>query len=90
MRNHTYENDFDLHENETACRIHFHMNGFALRLVLKQRRKRTRKWPILLKPSYFISLMNFALKWCFNCFILVCLLQALCRHHRQYQPHQGN
>ena len=29
-------NDFDLHENETACRIHFHMKGFALRLVLKQ------------------------------------------------------
>ena len=25
---------------------HFHMKGFALRLVLKQRHKRTRKWPI--------------------------------------------
>ena len=46
MRNHSYENDFDLHENETACRTHFHMKGFALRLVLKQRHKRTRKWPI--------------------------------------------
>ena len=46
MRNHSYENDFDLHENETACRTHFHMKGFALRLVLKQRYKRTRKWPI--------------------------------------------
>ena len=23
MRNHSYENDFDLHENETACRTHF-------------------------------------------------------------------
>ena len=45
MRNHSYENDFDLHENETACRIHFHMKGFALRLVLRQRYKRTRKWP---------------------------------------------
>ena len=32
--------------NETACRTHFHMKGFALRLVLKQRRKRTWKWPI--------------------------------------------
>ena len=32
-----YENDFDLHENETAFRTHFHMKGFALRLVLKQR-----------------------------------------------------
>ena len=46
MRNHSYENDFDLRENETACRTHFHMKGFALRLVLKQRHKRTRKWPI--------------------------------------------
>ena len=26
-----------MHENETACRTHFHMKGFALRLVLKQR-----------------------------------------------------
>ena len=33
----------DLHENETACRIHFHMKGFALRFVLKQSYKRTRK-----------------------------------------------
>ena len=41
MRNHCYENDFDLHENETACRTHFHMEGFALRPVLKQRHKRT-------------------------------------------------
>ena len=47
MRNHSYENDFDLHENETSCRTHFHMKGFALRLVLKQRHERTRKWPIV-------------------------------------------
>ena len=46
MRNHSYENDFDLHENELACRTHFHMKGFALRLALKQRHKKTRKWPI--------------------------------------------
>ena len=46
MRNHSYENDFDLHENQTACRTWFHLKGFALRLVLKQRHKRTRKWPI--------------------------------------------
>ena len=43
--NNSYENDFDSHENETACRTHFHMQGFALRLVLKQANKRTRKWP---------------------------------------------
>ena len=46
MRKHSHENDFDLHENETAYRTHFHMKSFALRLVLKQRHKRTRKWPI--------------------------------------------
>ena len=40
VRNHSYENDFDLHENETACRTHFHMKSFTLRLVLKQRHKR--------------------------------------------------
>ena len=47
MRNHSYENDFDLHEKETACRTHFHMKGFALRLASKQKHKRTRKWPIV-------------------------------------------
>ena len=53
----------DLHENETACRTHFviviviarnctfRIKGFALRLVLKQRHKGTRKWPILLLVS---------------------------------------
>ena len=39
----SYENDFDLHENETACRTHFHMKGVALKLVLNPRQKRTRK-----------------------------------------------
>ena len=51
MRNHSYENDFDLHENETACRTHFHKKGFALRLVLKQRHKGTRKWPVVTKSK---------------------------------------
>ena len=36
---------FDLHENEPEGRIHLHMNGVALRLVMKQRHKVTRKWP---------------------------------------------
>ena len=39
MRNHSNENEFDLHENEPVGETHFHMNGFALRLVLKQRQK---------------------------------------------------
>ena len=40
MRNYSYENEFDLHENERAGKTHFHMNGFALRLVLRLRQKR--------------------------------------------------
>ena len=46
MRNHSYENELDLHENENACRTHFHMKGFALRPSLKQSHKRTRNGPI--------------------------------------------
>ena len=43
MRHHSYENEFDLYENEPVGGTHFHMNGFVLRLVLKQRHKITRK-----------------------------------------------
>ena len=39
MRNHSNENEFDLHENELVGGTHFHMNGFALRLVLTRRQK---------------------------------------------------
>ena len=38
--------------------VHLHKNGFALRLVLKHRQKRTRKWPvgdINLRSVYFES-----------------------------------
>ena len=35
----SYENDFDLHENEPVGGTNFHKNGFALGLVLKQRHK---------------------------------------------------
>ena len=56
MRNHSNENEFDLHENEPVGETHFHMNGFALRLVLTRRLKGTRKWPIVLYKSYFNDL----------------------------------
>ena len=46
MRNLSYENEYDLHSNGLVSKTHFHMKGFALGLVLKQRQKRTRKWPI--------------------------------------------
>ena len=39
MRNNSNENEFDLHENELVGETHFHMNGFALRLVLTQRQR---------------------------------------------------
>ena len=42
MGNHSYDNDFDLHENETAGGTHFHIKGFVLRHVLNERHKRTR------------------------------------------------
>ena len=48
MRNRSYKNEIDLHENEPVGGTHFHMNGFALRLDLKQRHKATWKWPISL------------------------------------------
>ena len=31
MRHNSYKNDFDLHENETACRTHFHVKGFTFK-----------------------------------------------------------
>ena len=46
MQNLSHENEFDLHENEPVGETHFHMNGFAGRLVLTQRQKTTQKWPI--------------------------------------------
>ena len=58
MRNHSNENEFDLHENGHVGETHFHMNGFAPRLVLKQRQRVTRKWPIY----YSISLISLAVE----------------------------
>ena len=37
-----FKNEFDLHENEHVGRTRFHLNGFAQRLVLKQRQKAAR------------------------------------------------
>ena len=46
MQNFSYENEFDLHENELIDEKHFHMNGFAPRLVLTQRKRTSRKWRV--------------------------------------------
>ena len=47
VRNHSDENDFDLHENETACRTHFRMKGFAVEFETEA--QDTRKWTHLLR-----------------------------------------
>ena len=46
MKNLSYQNEFDLHFNRFVSKTDFHMKGFALGLVLKQRQKGTRKSPI--------------------------------------------
>ena len=46
MRNLSYENEFCMQFHFHANQSHFHKNGFALRLALKQRHMGTRKWPI--------------------------------------------
>ena len=45
MRTHSNENEFDLHENGREGGTHFHLSGFARRLVLKLRQRVTGKWP---------------------------------------------
>ena len=46
MRNLSYENEFCMQFYFHANQSHFHENGFALRLALKQWHKGTRKRPI--------------------------------------------
>ena len=46
MQNHSYENVFYLYLHCHAKQAHFHVNSFALGLVLKLKEKGTRKWPI--------------------------------------------
>ena len=43
MPNLSNENEFDLHENKLVGGTHFHMNGFAQRLVLIPGHKVTRR-----------------------------------------------
>ena len=51
MRTYSNEHYFDVHENGREGGTHFHMNGFARRLVSKQRQRVTRKWPIAFLTS---------------------------------------
>ncbi len=51
VRNNSYENEFHLHIHFHGNQTHIHLNGFARRLVLKQRQRATRKWPIQRRRS---------------------------------------
>ena len=51
-------NDFDLHENETACRTHFHMKGFVLSLVLKQAQENSEMVCSRVRLPYLWSLVQ--------------------------------
>ena len=95
MQNRSYENDFDLHENESAHRTHFQMKGFVLRLVLKQRRKRTQQWPIEVAVQEVhlknigcgpvFSSSDIRCKWRKSTIVMV-ILQKLCTFFRQKAP----
>ena len=41
-----FENEFDLHENESVSGKHFHMNGLPRTLLLKQRQKKLGNGPL--------------------------------------------
>ena len=47
VQNVSYENEFDLHENEITDETQFQNNGLARTLVLTQRQRATREWPII-------------------------------------------
>ena len=40
-----------IYVNEFCMPFHFHKNGFALRLALKQRHNGTQKWPFIYRPG---------------------------------------
>ena len=58
VHNLCYGNEFDLQDNKRAGKTHFHMKGCAPGLVLKQRQKATRKWPIPPTPQYGVDLFT--------------------------------
>ena len=57
MRNHSNDNEFDLHENEPVGGSHFNMNGFALRLVLTRRQKGTGNG-LVVRHREFLALLK--------------------------------
>ena len=78
MRNHSNENDFDLHENGREGGTHFHMKGFARRLGLKKRQRVTWKWPIMTHSHPFSRLFASAAWICFEFQLINCIVYVLC------------
>ena len=76
MRNHSNENEFDLHENGRAGETHFHMNGFARRLVMTQRHQVTRKWLIKcnVKFGVYLGVRTCDIFLCFGAFVFLLYL----------------
>ena len=62
MKLHEFCIQFHFHANQS----HFHKNGFALRLALKQRHKRTWKWPIYLLWYNRVIWICIVSKWLSN------------------------
>ena len=53
MQNLSYENEFDLHENEPAGETHFHMNSFAhLISIALSSTGPCSKYLLIIKPTY--------------------------------------
>ena len=59
MQNLSYENEFCMQFHFHANQNHFHKNGFALRLGLKQRHEGTRNWPIPVWESCCVDQFTF-------------------------------
>ena len=62
-----------------ASQSHFHKNGFALRLALKQRHKGTRQWPIAVEGT---SKLTFQL-WYLQ------TSSTLTRHEKKYSHEES-
>ena len=84
MRNLSYENEFRLQVHFHANQTHFHENGFALTLALKQRHKGTRKWPCKIRDMKNCSASNFT-----SCIAPRCHL-CRSRHHKAVNNHRFN
>ena len=63
MQNRSYENEFDLHENEPVGETHFHVNGFTRRLVLTQRLKSIEKCPYKIRGVFHLQKNSEIFHW---------------------------